>query len=196
MLWFSFRQRMNKYFGCWKCQASNSSSTFTGVLHTQQILLASQWDVDQPSSPWLELGHWPLLHYTLKPSGTAWRTSGTLPSTFLGLASEDAWGLDAMQLQSPSCMAKCFRRPNISVTLNYTLFQDRHKKANSWGFLIYEDVQSRHNPPHWKDNQASAWFYEEAISISYSVNKYKRAPGSGLRSILSHFAWRPVSAEL
>lgn len=130
-------KKMNKYFECWKCHMSIGSFTFTeAAAHTANIP-GFPAGCDQPSSPWQEPGHWPTSpHHTGKPLGTPWRTAGTLPSIFLCLAREGAWGPDAMQSQSPSSIVKCFRRPNISVTLNDTFpsFKTDSKKENLEGF--------------------------------------------------------------
>lgn len=103
---------------CCKCQTSTNSYTFTEAAAHTAVLLTFQLGVTN-LPPWLESRQWPITHSTHSQTlRTAWRTAGTLPSIFLGMASDGAWGPDVMQSPSPSYIVKCFRRPNISETLN------------------------------------------------------------------------------
>lgn len=139
-----------------------------------------------PSLPRLESGHWPVTHSTHSQTlRAAWRTAGTLPSIFLGMASEGAWG---MQLPSASYFGKCFRRPNISETLNGTFpcFNTDSKKQNLEGFNFLPSFVKMYKSDtiHATERITKAVYdfmrEDEASHILLITTKVSLGQGSGL----------------
>lgn len=119
------------------------------------------------------------------------------------MASEGAWGPDAMQLPSLSHIVECFKRPNISETLNdtfpcfYADSKKQHLESFKFSAIVCEDVQARYNPWHWRITKPVYDFMREEEASHFLLITTKEPLGqvSGLFcSIVKTFVCRTVQS--